>query len=326
MAIQWFPGHMHATRKRLQEALAEVDVVIEVLDARIPAASRNPLLETLRRSRQKPCLKLLNKSDLADPERTERWRAALQQEAGVATLALCAHQPADVRQVIPAAQSLAPHRNHPTKPLRMMIVGIPNVGKSTLLNALLKRKAAKVGDEPAVTKAVQRYHLDGLRTIFDTPGMMWPKIEIEHDGWMLAACHAIGRNAVREEEVALALITTLQEEGYAERIAKRYGLPETLITASHPEAILEAIAERRGCVARGGVIDWERAALVFLQDFRDGRLGRVTLETPESRTLRIARATTGDKSDMIETPSRCDEHHDAESETTDKTGSGAPKR
>ncbi|GAB6049565.1 ribosome biogenesis GTPase YlqF [Hydrogenophilus islandicus] len=312
MPIQWFPGHMHATRKRLEETLAEVDVVIELLDARIPAASRNPLLETLRRSRQKPCLKILNKSDLADPVRTAEWLTTLQGEAQVAALALCAHNPADVRRVLPAAARLAPHRNSPAKPLRVMVVGIPNVGKSTLLNALLGRKAAKVGDEPAVTKAVQRYALDGLRTIYDTPGMMWPKIEIEHDGWLLAACHAIGRNAVREEEVALALISTLQEEGYGERLVARYHLPEQYATEATPEAVLEAIGKRRGCVARGGGIDWERAALLLLQDFRDGRLGRITLETPASRALRVAQASREKSGGMIDNGERVEQTDDVE--------------
>jgi ribosome biogenesis GTPase A len=298
MSIQWFPGHMHATRKRLQETLAEVDVVIEVLDARIPAASRNPLLETLRRARQKPCLKVLNKSDLADPPRTTLWLKQFAEEPGVVALAISAHQPSDVRQVLPAAQQLAPHRNTPAKPLRAMVVGIPNVGKSTLLNALIGRKAAKVGDEPAVTRSVQRYALSGLRTLFDTPGMMWPKIEHEHDGWLLAACHAIGRNAVSDEEVALALITTLHEEGYGERLRERYQLDPRL-AAESPETILAVIAERRGCTRRGHAIDWERAAGLLLHDFRSGRLGRLTLETPESRLQRLAKASPAAKSDMI---------------------------
>jgi len=176
MPIQWFPGHMHAARRKLEETLADVDVLIEVLDARIPAASRNPLLETLRRSRQRPCLKLLNKADLADPARTTEWIAAFEREEGVRALAVCAKNPADVRRILPACERLAPHRSEPTKPLRLMIAGIPNVGKSTLLNALIGRKAAKVGDEPAVTKSVQRYDLPGLRSITDTPGLMWPKM------------------------------------------------------------------------------------------------------------------------------------------------------
>ena len=285
MPIQWFPGHMHAARRKLEETLADVDVLIEVLDARIPAASRNPLLETLRRSRQRPCLKLLNKADLADPARTTEWIAAFEREEGVRALAVCAKNPADVRRILPACERLAPHRSEPTKPLRLMIAGIPNIGKSTLLNALIGRKAAKVGDEPAVTKSVQRYDLPGLRSITDTPGLMWPKIEFEADGYLLAACHAIGRNAVAEEEVAAFLAETLLAQGYADRLTARYRFDPT---GMNGEEIVEAVGERRGCRRKGGELDREKAANILLQDFREGKLGPLTLETPASRAAMIA--------------------------------------
>ena len=165
------------------------------------------------------------------------------------------------------------------------VVGPSGCGKSTLLNALIGRKAAKVGDEPAVTKSVQRYDLPGLRSITDTPGLMWPKIEFEADGYLLAACHAIGRNAVAEEEVAAFLAETLLAQGYADRLTARYRFDPT---GMNGEEIVEAVGERRGCRRKGGELDREKAANILLQDFREGKLGPLTLETPASRAAMIA--------------------------------------
>jgi len=188
---------------------------------------------------------------------------------------------------VPAlCQKLAPHRDDTFKPLRMMIMGIPNVGKSTFMNALVKRKVAKVGDEPAVTKRQQRFDISPLQYIIDTPGMMWPRIDHESDGFMLAASHAIGRNAVIDEEVAVFLAGVLLVR-YPKRLTERYGFkPEGL----DAPGVIEAVARRRGCLlkGRGGEPDFERASLIFLQDYRDGALGRISLETPESRAAMIA--------------------------------------
>ncbi len=294
-SIQWFPGHMHAARGKLRQALADIDVLIEVLDARIPAASRNPMLEAMWRERGKPTLKVLNKADLADPARTRQWLQALAREPQTQALAISAHRPAEVRRVVPAAQALAPHRGTALKPLRLLIAGIPNVGKSTLINALLGRKAAKVADEPAVTRALQRYELSPSCVLFDSPGLMWPKIAHDSDGFLLAACHAIGRNAVTDSEVAQALIMVLQEEGYGDRLCERYRLSPPEAMLAHEWLVM--IARRRGCVLAGGLLDTEKAAQGVLQDFREGKLGRITLETPSSRAQRLAR-------DMIEIQNR----------------------
>ena len=178
-------------------------------------------------------------------------------------------------------QSLAPHRNDNVKPLRMMIMGIPNVGKSTLMNALVKRKIAKVGDEPAVTKAQQVHQLSVRQTIIDTPGLMWPKIEHDSDGFMLAASHAIGRNAVIEEEVAVFLASLLLAR-YPALLEARYGFGLEGIDAV---GVVEGVARRRGLLMRGGEADFEKASMVLLQDYRDGKLGRISLETPETRQL-----------------------------------------
>ena len=163
---------MTSARKKAAETMAQVDVVIEVLDARCPEASSNPMIRELRLARQRPCLRLLNKADLADPEATKAWLAYYNRQPGVKAVAISCKKPGDAGKVPSLCQSLAPHRNDGTKPLRMMIMGIPNVGKSTLLNALAKKRVAAVGDEPAVTKQQQRIDLSPRQVLFDTPGLM----------------------------------------------------------------------------------------------------------------------------------------------------------
>lgn len=285
MPIQWFPGHMNSARRQAAEALARVDVVIEVVDARLPAASSNPMIAELCAARNRPCLKLLNKADLADPGATAQWLEYFGRQPGVSARALTCRDPGEAKRVPDLCQALAPHRSDGTKPLRMMIMGIPNVGKSTLMNALLKRRVAKVGDEPAVTKQQQTLELGGHRRLTDTPGLMWPKIEHDLDGFMLAASHAIGRNAVIDEEVAAVLGDVLLAR-YRDAVLSRYRLDEV----SDGVSLVEAIGERRGCRLKGGRLDLEKAARLLLDDYRSGALGRVTLETPESRAAMIERA------------------------------------
>ena len=284
MAIQWFPGHMTSARRKAAETMAVVDVVIEVLDARIPEASCNPMIDDLRRHRQRPCLKVLNKADLADPVVTEAWLAHYNHQPGVKAVALSCKKAGDASRVPALCQSLAPHRDDGTKPLRMMIMGIPNVGKSTLMNALLKRRVAKVGDEPAVTKQQQRFDLSPRMALIDTPGMMWPKIEHDSDGYMLAASHAIGRNAVIDEEVAVELGCILLAR-YSPELEKRYGIS---VGTMDGQALVEAVAARRGCRIKGGGLDLEKAALILLNDYRSGAIGRISLETPDTRQVMLS--------------------------------------
>lgn len=289
MAIQWFPGHMTSARKKAAETMASTDVVIEVVDARLPEASTNPMVRELRVHRQRPCLKVLNKSDLADPEATAEWLAFYDAQPGVKAVALSAKNPGEAARIPGLCQRLAPHRSDNTKPLRMLIMGIPNVGKSTLMNALVRRKIAKVGDEPAVTKSQQVHHLSVRQTLTDTPGLMWPKIEHDSDGFMLAASHAIGRNAVIDEEVAVFLAGLLLTR-YPARLAERYGFDPQAVDAV---GVVEAVARRRALVVRGGGADFEKASLVLLQDYRDGKLGRISLETPQSRQAMLAADVAG---------------------------------
>jgi len=279
MPIQWFPGHMHAARKQAAETLQWIDVVIEVVDARLPEASSNPLIRRLREERQRPALKLLNKADLADAQVTAAWLDFYRRRDGDAAVALSCKNAADVARIPSYCRRLAPHRSDNTKPLRILIMGIPNVGKSTLLNALVRRRVAAVGDEPAITRAEQRLDIDPGMSIIDMPGLMWPKIDHESDGYMLAASHAIGANEVLPEEVAGFLADILAAR-YPGALAARYG---RALDGLDGHGVIESIARRRGCLLRGGKPDLEKAALILLDDYRSGRLGRIDRARRRSR-------------------------------------------
>lgn len=288
MPIQWFPGHMASARKKAAEAMERTDVVIEVLDARLPEASCNPLIRELREHRQRPCLKILNKSDLADPAVTRAWLDYYNRQPGIKAVALSCKKPGDAAKVPGLCAALAPHRGTRLKPLRMMIMGIPNAGKSTLMNALLKRRVAAVGDEPAITRNHQSLALNECMMLTDTPGLMWPKIEHDSDGYMLAASHAIGRNAVLEADVATFLATLLLAH-YPALVSVRYGFD---VNGMGGEDVIAAIARGRGYRLKGGEPDLEKASLALLQDYRSGALGRISLETPTSRNAMIQQKTS----------------------------------
>ena len=276
MPIQWFPGHMHATQKALAKRLPDIDVVIEMLDARLPGSSSNPLLAEMTAA--KPALKLLNKQDLADPDITAAWLAHFNALPNTRALAMDAGDPAPARQLVPACRALAPLRGGMVKPLRVLICGIPNVGKSTLINTLAGQRAANTGDEPGITKVEQKIMLANDVYLVDTPGMLWPRIVVEQSGLHLAASGGIGRNAFDEEEVALALLASARGR-YGRSMAARYKLPD--IGASSDSALLADIARKRGGLMAGGQLNLQKAAEIALNDFRAGAWGRVTLETPD---------------------------------------------
>jgi ribosome biogenesis GTPase A len=291
MAIQWYPGHMTQARKKAEETMEFMDIVIEVLDARVPEASHNPVINEMRLFRQRPNLKILNKSDLADPKATEAWLNYFNRQPNTKAVALSCKKVGEANKILKHCLALAPHRGTHLKPLRMLIMGIPNVGKSTLMNALLNRRVAKVGDEPAVTKSQQRFDISETMSITDTPGMMWPKIQYESDGYMLAASHAIGRNAVIDEDVALFLANNLLKT-YPQLLNARYKLDTMKNEGAFLDVLkmdgvdlLEAIAKRRSYKRHDGVYDMEKTAVTFLTEYRSGAIGRISLETPESRRL-----------------------------------------
>ena len=296
MAIQWFPGHMHTTRLAMVERFKSgIDVVIEMLDARLPASSANPLLATLTAGR--PALKLLNKQDLADPVRTEAWLAHYNGLPDTRAIGLDASEAAPAARLLQACRALAPLRGGMVKPLRVLICGVPNVGKSTLINTLVKRKATKTGDEAGITKTEQPIALASDVTLYDTPGLLWPRITVPESGLLLAASGAVGRNAYDEQEVALALLERLQA-GYPAALALRYKLAssptaptvaEAAALAAEPsDHVLERIARQRGYIGSGAVLNLQKAAEAVLNDFRSGAIGRVTLETPEEHAAWVA--------------------------------------
>jgi len=279
---------MTSARRKAAETMEFTDVIIEVLDARAPEASCNPMIRELREHRQRPCLKILNKIDLADPVTTQEWLDFYNKQKGVKAVALSCKSATDAAKVPKLCHPLAPHRDSTHKPLRLMIMGIPNVGKSTLMNMLLKRRVANVGDEPAVTKSQQCHKINDHMTLTDSPGLMWPKIEYEEDGFILAAIHAIGRNAVIEEEIAEHLANNLLAR-YPGRLAERFGFDTSGMDGV---SVIEAVARKRGCLlkGRGGELDLEKAAIILLTEYRAGKLGRISLESPSSREAMIKNA------------------------------------
>lgn len=276
MSIQWFPGHMHKARKEIATSLKRCDIVIEVVDARLPWSSSNPLLAELRRERQRPCLKVLTKIDLGDPTVTAQWLEWLRHQPQMAAIALNLTRPQEARKLLPVARSLAPHRNSLEKPLRIMVAGIPNVGKSTLINALAGRKIAKTGDEPAITKTQQWVDIGNGVELLDTPGILWPKIEHPMSGFHLAAGHAIGKNAMDEAGVALYMLDRLKER-YPALLQTRYKL-DTLDAPA--DVLLERIARKRGFLGSGGSVDEMKAAEAILFELRRATIGRISFETP----------------------------------------------
>jgi ribosome biogenesis GTPase A len=275
MAIQWFPGHMHLTKKAISERIKEIDVVIELLDARLPGSSANPMLAELTGG--KPALKVLNKQDLADPTRTPLWLEHYNSQPGTRAIGLDASMSTPAKALIEACHLLAPARGSMVKPMRVLICGIPNVGKSTLINTLTGKRATKTGDEAGVTKIEQRIVLADGFYLFDTPGMLWPRIIVAKSGYNLAASGAIGRNAFNEEEVALELLDYLIPN-YPDLLKARYKVE--LPAGTTDEQLLEEIGRKRGAVLSKGRINLQKAAEIVIYEFRQSTLGRITLETP----------------------------------------------
>lgn len=274
MQIQWFPGHMHKARLQIKEAMPRVDLFIEVLDARIPYSSENPMLAELRGN--KPVLKVLAKSDLADPVRTKEWMQYFDSLPGVTARSATTKDPGRIRQLSNVCIQMLPEQQSELKSITTMIVGIPNVGKSTLINVLAGKTVAKTGNEPAVTKGQQKINIGDGITLMDTPGVLWPNVENPDSGMRLAVVGSIKDTAMDYGDVAYYGSRYLLNE-YPDGLRDRYELE---ILPSEATEFLEEIGRKRGCLGKSGVVDFDRISRIFLTELRAGMLGPVTLETP----------------------------------------------
>ena len=274
MAINWYPGHMHKAQREIKEILPQIDVVIEVCDARLPFSSENPMITEIRGD--KPLIKILNKSDLADTETTNKWLAYLKAQQNVNAIALTTSQPSVAKTIPILIREMVPHKDEEGKQINAVIMGIPNVGKSTLINTLVGKAKAKVGNEPAVTKGLQRIRLEEGLYLYDTPGMLWPKIVNENSGYRLAVTSAVKDTAYDHDDIAFFAAQYLLET-YPQRLIDRYKLdplPETEVE------VIEAIGRGRGCVKSGGVVDYTKASTILINEIRDKTLGAISFETP----------------------------------------------
>ncbi|PNK60565.1 ribosome biogenesis GTPase YlqF [Psychrobacter sp. FDAARGOS_221] len=276
-SIQWFPGHMNKARNDIKEIMPDMDVVIEVIDARIPFSSENPMVAALRG--HKPVIKILNKADLADPNQTQAWIEYLESEDQVKAIATDDNKSSDVKRIVQLCKQLVPNKVGTGRQIKVLIMGIPNVGKSTLINTLAGRSIAKTGDEPAVTKSQQLIKIDNDIMLYDTPGMLWPKIENPHSGFRLAATGGVKDTAFDFADVASYTAEYLIK-AYPKLLKERYkleDLPET------DWEFFEAAGRSRGFLKKGGVVDTYRMSEILINELRSGTLGRITLETPAMR-------------------------------------------
>ena len=318
MTIEWFPGHMATARREAGETMRKTDVVIEVLDARVPFSSASPLVEQLRTELQRPALKVLNKVDAADLQTTQQWLDHYNAIPETRAVGISAKKRTDLGRIVKSCLQLAPTRGTRDKPLRLMILGIPNVGKSTLMNALLGRHVANVGDEPAITKIQTQHTLQPGVTIVDTPGMLWPGLE-QDVAIRLAASHSIGRNAYEEDVVAEFLAAFLLER-YRGLVETRFpGIPTDVVDAA---GLLAHIAKKRAIV---GSTPLQLAAIVLLNDFRSGKLGRISLETPaDTEGRRQQKSTSAPAPTMPTTPASTTASPDAPAKKAVKAWSPSP--
>ena len=278
MSINWYPGHMYKARKEIIKALDKIDVLIEIVDARLPYSSQNPVIASLQQD--KPVIIIINKCDLADNTSTQQWQQYYQQHRHIKTLACQQDQPQKVRQIIRLCQKLVADKSAGLSNINAMIVGIPNVGKSTIINILAGRTIAKVGNEPAVTKNQQKIKLAHNITLHDTPGILWPKIENPHSGYRLAISGAIKNTAMEYDDVGFYAAEYFLAH-YPQTLKKRYQLPETPSCAL---AFLEQMGSKRGAKQAGGRINLHKACEILLHEYRQGALGPISLENPNMIT------------------------------------------
>lgn len=281
--VQWFPGHMSKTRRLIKETLPSIDLVTEILDARIPLSSRNPEIDEL--TQKKPRIILLNKFDMADEKTTDEWIDFFRSKGQYALAVNCKsgkglekYRPL-VRRVLKDTIKKNEDRGMPGKALRVMVVGIPNVGKSSFINKMAGKSKAKVADKAGVTRSNQWYFIgDGIE-ILDTPGVLWPKFEDKSVGDKLAFIGSVKDEILDTETMALRLLEVLRD-GYEELLRERYKLSQADLSALEAWEIMELIGKKRGMLIKGGDIDYERVSVMLLDEYRGGKMGRISFEKP----------------------------------------------
>ena len=290
MNVQWYPGHMTKAKRNMQEDVKLVDLIIELVDARVPFSSRNPDIDKLGQGKAR--LILMNKTDLADPALSARWKAWFEAK-GCFVVQLDARASANMKQVHHVIEEACKEKRERdrrrgilNRPVRAMVVGIPNVGKSTFINTFAGRAAAKTGNKPGVTKGNQWIRLNKNVELLDTPGILWPRFEDQQVGIRLASIGSLNYNILNLTELC-GYVIRFMEKHYPGALAGRYGIEAVDVErmAADPAVayeVLGQIAARRGCMGKGGEPDLDKAAAVLMDDFRSGRLGRVTLEAPEA--------------------------------------------
>lgn len=280
MSIQWFPGHMAKARREVAEKLKLVDFVIELVDARAPLSSENPMLHEVLKNKSK--IVVLMKSDLADPALTDKW-LTYYEEKDIPATAVNANDKGDIKKIITLAKKVGQEKMQKLhakgiapRPHRAMIIGIPNVGKSTLINRLANKKAAKTGDRPGITKQQLWIKVGKDFELLDTPGILWPKFEDQTVGYRLAAIGTIKDQVLSLQDIVVFVVRFMQEQ-YPTYLNTRYRITEDM---DDMVEVFEAIGKKRGALISGGEVDYDKVADLFLQDLRGGKMGRITLETP----------------------------------------------
>jgi ribosome biogenesis GTPase A len=277
MLINWYPGHMHKAQKKVREIMPLVDAVIEVIDARLPFSSANPMIENLRKN--KPFLKILSKSDLADEQVTDDWIRLIQKSSNGDAISISKDKPKITLSVPTKIRALVGNPEHSHKTIKALILGIPNVGKSTLINTLAGKKIAAVGNEPAITKGQQKIRISDDIHLIDSPGMTWPGSKNETVNYRLALSGAIRDTALEYDDVGMFAIEFLLER-YPERVQKCYGVAKL---DREPWQVLEDIAKTRGCMS-GRSADFKRVGELVVRELRSGKLGRLSIERPGDET------------------------------------------
>ena len=273
MSIQWYPGHMHKATKEIARSLSSIDVIIEILDARAPYSSSNPVIDKI--IKEKPVIKVLNKSDLSDPLDTEKWQQYFNKSEYQNSIAINAMTSESKNEIVNLISQLSERKEG--KNTLAMVVGIPNVGKSSVINMLAGKKIAKTGNEPAITKGQQKINLRNGIMLIDTPGILWPKIEDPESGLKLAALGSIRNTAVGYDEIAIYIIKFLMQK-YPDYLKARY---EIDLLSQDEHEIIELLAKKRGCLSKGGKIDLTKISEIIADDLRKGAYGQITLESIE---------------------------------------------